>query len=133
MFLMSTLEFHRSLNEIALLSSNGSIIGTFQAANNVDSHSRGIWPDGEYDFERYKTHEDDAPDSAYGSSGIFIFTLPGREDMGVHSGREGVPDGLGRSGFLHCTMGCVRTTDDATAQLVRTHSIDPITAITVAD
>jgi hypothetical protein len=130
---MSTLEFHRSLNEIALLSGDGSIVGTFKAANNVDSHSRGPWPDGQYDFDHHGTHPDDAPDSPYGSDAIFIFDVPDREGMGVHSGRESVPDGLGRRGFLHCTMGCVRTTDDAMAQLVTTHSTDPITAITIAD
>jgi hypothetical protein len=53
--------------------------------------------------------------------------------MGYIPAAKAIPDGLGRSGFLHCTMGCIRTTDDATAQLVRTHAIDPITAITVAD
>jgi len=130
---MSSLEFHRDTRQLILLAADGTTIGRWDAANNVDSHSRGIWPGGEYDFERYKTHPDDAPNSAYGSSGIFIFTVPGREDMGVHSGRESVPDGLRRYGFLHCTMGCVRTTDQAMAQLVTTHRTDPITAIDVED
>jgi hypothetical protein len=130
---MSSLQFDRQAKELTLLNADGTTIGTWKAANNVDSHSKGIWPDGEYDFERSKTHPDDAPDSAYGSSGIFIFTVPGREDMGVHSGRESVPDGLGRRGFLHCTMGCVRTTDDAMAQLVTTHRSDPIIAIDIED
>jgi hypothetical protein len=130
---MSTLEFHRKDSQITLLATDGSAIGTFDAANNVDSHSKGPWPDGVYNFDHYAAHPGDPPQSPYGSHGIFIFDVPDREGMGVHSGREGAPDGLGRSGFLHCTMGCIRTTDDATAQLVRTHSIDPITAITVAD
>ena len=130
---MSSLQFDREANELTLLNADGTRIGNWNAANNVDSHSKGIWPDGEYDFERCKTHPDDAPDSAYGSSGIFIFTVPGREDMGVHSGRESVPDGLGRRGFLHCTMGCVRTTDEAMAQLVLTHRTDPIATIDIED
>jgi hypothetical protein len=86
-----------------------------------------------HNFDHCAAHKGDPPQSPYGSHGIFIFDVPDREGMGVHSGREGVPDGLGRSGFLHCTMGCVRTTDDAMAQLVTTHSTDPITAITIAD
>jgi hypothetical protein len=53
--------------------------------------------------------------------------------MGVHSGREGVPDGFGNAGFEHCTMGCIRTTDHAMAQLVRTHAVDPIVSITVSE
>ena len=130
---MSTLEFHRDLNQIALLSGDGNTVGTFDAANNVDSHSKGPWPDGQYHFDHHAAHPGDPPESPFGSHGIFIFDVPDREGMGVHSGREGVPDGRGRAGVLHCTMGCVRTTDDAMAQLVRTHSIDPITAITIAD
>lgn len=130
---MSTLRFDREANELTLLRTDGTTIGPWDAANNVDSHSRGIWPDGEYDFERSKTHPDDAPDSAFGNFGIFIFTVPGREDMGVHSGREGVPDGLGRKGFRHCTMGCVRTTDEAMEQLVATHHTDPITTIDIEE
>ena len=131
---MSTLQFRREANELTLLSGDGTkTSGPWDAANNVDSHSKGPWPDGQYDFDHYGTHPDDAPDSSYGSHGIFTFDVPDREGMGVHSGREEVPDGLGRCGFLHCTMGCVRTTDDAMAQLVTTHRIDPITAITIAD
>ena len=130
---MSTLQFHREANELALLRADGTTIGPFEAANNVDSHSKGPWPDGQYDFDHYGTHPDDAPDSSYGSHGIFIFDVPDREGMGVHSGREDVPDGRARSGFLHCTMGCVRTTDDAMAQLVTTHRSDPITTIDIVD
>ena len=130
---MSTLQFDREANELTLLNADGATIGTWNAANNVDSHSKGIWPDGEYDIERYKTHPDDAPASPYGSHGIFIFIVPGRADMGVHSGREGVPDGRGRKGFLHCTMGFVRTTDEAMEQLVATHRTDPITTIDIEE
>jgi hypothetical protein len=36
------------------------------------------------------------------------------------------------AGFGHCTMGSIRTTDEAMAQLVRTHAMDPITDISVA-
>jgi hypothetical protein len=128
---MAKLEFSREGSKLQLIGANKSIIGSWDAANFVDSRSKGIWPNGEYKFDHYMAHPGDPPNSAYGSNGIFIFDVPGREGMGVHSGRAGVPDGLGRSGFRHCTMGCIRTTDDATAQLVRTHAIDPIESITV--
>ena len=130
---MSTLQFRREANELTLLRADGMTIGTWDAANNVDSHSDGIWPYGEFDFNRYKTHPDDAANSSYGSHGIFVFTVPGRDGMGVHSGRERIHDGLGREGFLHCTMGCVRTTDEAMAQLVLTHRTDPIATIDIED
>ena len=128
---MATLEFHRESKELRLLGSEGTTtIGTWNAGNNVDSHSKGRWPDGQYTFDHYSAHPGDPPQSAYGSHGIFIFDVPNREGTGVHSGREGIPDGLSRAGFLHCTMGCIRTTDRAMAG--RTHAVDPITGISVA-
>ena len=129
---MSTLAFARGNEQLTLRASDGSVLGTWDAANFVDSRSKGIWPNGQYNFAYYVDHPDDPPESAYGSHGILIFEVPGREGMGVHSGRQGVPDGFGRSGFEHCTMGCVRTTDDAMAQLIRTHQMDPIASIVIA-
>jgi hypothetical protein len=129
---MSTLHFDRQGNTLTLVAGNGAEIGTWDAANIVDTHSQGTWPGGQYGFSYCNTHPDDAPDSAYGIDGIIIFDVPGRTGMGVHSGRENVPDGAGRKGFRHCTMGCVRTTDAAMAQLVATHQADPITAVDIS-
>jgi hypothetical protein len=128
---MSSLQFDRAASLLTLTGSDTTVIGSFDAANNVDSHSNGPWPPGDYAFQFYQPHPGDDADSAYGSHGIFIFKVPGRDGMGVHSGRATVPDGLGRVGYLHCTLGCIRTTDDATAQLVRTHNVDPIASIKV--
>jgi hypothetical protein len=130
---MSHLEFSRGGSKLQLVGGNNAVIGAWDAANNVDARCVGIWPNGTFNFDYYVAHPGDSPSSAFGSHGIFIFKVPGREGMGVHSGREGVPDGLGRSGFLHCTIGCIRTTDDATAQLVKTHAVDPIKSITVSN
>ena len=128
---MSSLRFSRSAEKLELAAANGDPIGVWDAANNVDSRCVGIWPDGACSFAYYVAHPGDSPSSAYGSLGIFIFNVPGREGMGVHSGRAGAPDGLGRRGFLHCTLGCIRATEEATVQLVTTHSVDPITSIAV--
>ena len=130
---MSKMEFSRLGSRIQLTTDDNTEIGSWDAANNVDSHSKGIWPNGVYNFGYYVAHPGDPPDSAYGSHGIFVFDVTDREGMGVHSGREDIPDGLGRRGFRHCTMGCIRTTDDATAQLLRTHAVDPIKSINVSD
>ncbi len=130
---MATLDFSRTGSKLQLTAANGTVIGSWDAANNVDSGSKGPWPNGSYKFDYYVAHPGDPPNSAYGSHGFFGFDVPGREGMGVHSGREGVADGLGRSGFRYCTFGCIRTTDEATAQLVKTHAIDPIASITVGD
>jgi hypothetical protein len=130
---MSTLQFKRGLNELSLTLANGDVLGPFDAANNVDSHSKGPWPAGTFDFDHYAPHPGDSADSAYGSHGIFIFSVPEREGMGVHSGRATVPDGLGRTGYRHCTYGCIRTTDDAMAQLLRANAMDAIASISVSD
>lgn len=84
---------------------------SFEAYNNVDSSSNGKWPNGMFLFERVTTHGDDGVDSAYGSYGNVIFTVAGRSNMGVHSGRASKADGAGRKGPKHATMGCIRTTD----------------------
>jgi len=58
----------------------------------------------------------------FGSYGNFVFDVPGRTGMGVHSGRNG-PQSR--------TQGCIRTTDDATRAIRDLHAIDPLTIITV--
>jgi hypothetical protein len=130
---MSTLEFDRAKCTITLLSSSGEVSsGPFEAYNNVDSHSKGPWPDGTYQYQTYVSHAELAdPDSEYGSFGIFIFAVPQRTGMGVHSGREEVPDGLNRTGPQHCTLGCIRTTDEAMSEFLRVSSNDPLISITV--
>jgi RHS repeat-associated protein len=105
---------------------------TFPAYNNVDSHSEGQWPSGTFPYDQHVTHADDSPDSAFGSSGGYSFDVPGRSGMEIHSGREDTPDGLGRTGPQHATMGCIRTTDQGTAAIQRAIDAgDPPTNLTV--
>jgi hypothetical protein len=106
-------------------------LGPYAAANFVDSASDGPWPAGIYTFAGHRDHPDDSADSAFGRHGIFLFTVPNRTGMGVHSGRASVPDGLGRTGPFHATMGCIRTTDDAMGQLITLHQTDPVQRIDV--
>lgn len=127
----STLDYDGASNQLTLTRGDGTI-QTFPAANNPQKDSRGRWPDGTFHYERHTAHADDAPDSAYGSSGNHIFTVPGRDKMGVHAGRAGHPDKLGRSGVNHATLGCIRTTDDGTAAIGDAMtSGDPVTNISV--
>src|ERR1051326_1944913 len=51
--------------------------------------------------------------------------------MGVHSGRRSIPDDLGRTGPAHCTLGCIRTTDEAMSAFLRTSANDAIHDISV--
>ncbi|HJT42476.1 MAG TPA: L,D-transpeptidase [Rhizomicrobium sp.] len=127
----STLEYDGATNRLTLTRGDGAV-QEFPAANNPDSSSKGRWPDGTYHYERHTTHPDDAPGSGYGSHGNYIFTVPGRDKMGVHSGRAGRRDGAGRSGVNHATFGCIRTTDEGTAAIRDAMtSGDPVTRITV--
>ena len=130
---MSQVQFDRSGHQIRLTGAAGDILaGPFDAYNNVDSHSSGIWPDGTYSYVDYHAHPAlSDPDSEYGAHGILIFSVPGRSGMGVHSGRRSIPDGLGRTGPAHCTLGCIRTTDDAIAAFLQVSASDAIQSISV--
>jgi hypothetical protein len=110
----------------------GRLLGHWAAANNVDSRSRGPWPLGASRFQAHHPHADEAsPDSAYGLHGILVFAVAGREGMGVHSGCRRVRDRRLRWGVNHCTMGCIRTTDEAMAAILAAHAADPLTAMFV--
>jgi hypothetical protein len=130
---MSRVEFDRSAHLVRLLSTSGDVLaGPFEAYNNVDSHSKGPWPDGSYSYVGYNSHSAlSDPDSEYGVYGILIFDVPNRLGMGVHSGRRSIPDGLGREGPAHCTLGCIRTTDEAMAAFVRLVAGDSLQGISV--
>jgi hypothetical protein len=130
---MSTLEFDSAVHTLRLLASGGSpLAGPFVAYNNVDSHSKGPWPAGDFRFVARNAHlELSDPDSEYGSNGILIFEVPGRVGMGVHSGRRDIPDGLGRTGPEHCTLGCIRTTDEAVEAIITGMGSDALVGITV--
>jgi len=130
---MSRIEFDRSAHLVRLKGADESVLaGPFEACNNTDSHSKGPWPDGSYAYLGYNSHAAlSDPDSEYGADGILIFDVPGRVGMGVHSGRRSIPDGLGRLGPAHCTLGCVRTTDEAMAAFIRLSGDDGIQSISI--
>jgi len=127
---MSHLYFSSSTGRLSL--HNTIPAGPWAAQNNVDSSAVGPFPPGTFPFIGWNHHFDDAPDSPFGMYGIIVFSVIGRTGMGVHSGRVGVPDALGREGIGHATLGCVRTSDAAMAAIARIHATDSILAITVA-
>jgi hypothetical protein len=130
---MSSLDFDRTNSRLRLLDQTGApSAGPFVAYNNVDSHSKGPWPEGTFAYQTYLAHAEVAdPDSEYGKFGILIFSVPDRIGMGVHSGREDIPDGLGRVGPQHCTLGCIRTTDEAMQAILAAMGNQAIASITV--
>ncbi len=128
---LSTLTFDRSSGTITLYTSNGTIVGSYPAANNAEIGSRGAWAPGTYSYAYHTTHKDDSPNSTYGTYGNFVFNVPGCVGCGVHSGKAAVPDLLGRTRPEHATKGCIRTTDEATRTIGEMHFFDPLTSITV--
>ena len=130
---MSQLTYDRSDHTLTLIDKDGNQVGQWTAYNNNQSGT-DPFPIGTHNFSWRNPHaSENTPNSAYGSSGIFIFNVPGREGLGVHSGRATTADQAGRTGPQHATNGCIRTTDEATAQIVQTHSTDPVTQIRVQE
>ena len=129
-FGLSSLVFNRKNGTLTLFDKDGKVIIMCSAANNAQRSSNGPWKNGTYPFLQHNDHPSD-PNGPYGSYGIYIFNVPGRTGMGVHSGRENVSDGLGRKGPEYATDGCVRTTDTCMQQITNFQSNDPLTKIAI--
>jgi RHS repeat-associated protein len=117
---LSFLDFARSSGTLRLYYADGSLALECSAANRALGN--GPWPSGWYYFDRHNRHAPDA-NGPYGSYGIYIFRVPGRTGMGVHSGRAN------QGGPNHPTRGCVRTTDSCMEQIMRIVATDPLTSI----
>ncbi|MCP4346313.1 MAG: hypothetical protein GY795_12400 [Desulfobacterales bacterium] len=123
---LSSLTFDRSDGTITLSDNAGNTVGSWEAANNVTEGS-SEWPSGTYDFSWHSPHSGSDANSSFGSNGNFIFDVPDRSGMGTHSGRAN------QNGPQHVTNGCIRTTDEATQNILETHRNDQLTTITVQD
>ncbi len=119
---LSDVTFDREAGTITIYDRDGNQVAQYPAANNTTSDSNGPWPNGTYDFSHYMPHPESDATGPYGSNGNFVFDVPGRSGMGIHSGRRG-PSSK--------TFGCVRTTDEATDRLEKLHQVDPLDTITV--
>jgi RHS repeat-associated protein len=120
----SSLVFNRANGTLTLLDKNGNVVIVCDAGNNTTKHSNGPWPNGTYPYSGHNNHPAD-PNGPYGSHGIFIFNMPGRSGMGVHSGRQN------SGGPNHPTLGCVRTTDNCMQQISNFVGSDPLKNITI--
>jgi hypothetical protein len=129
---LSSVIYNRSDGTVTIVNGAGEAVGTFPAANDAATGSRGPWPNGDYTYAYHTTHPDDATDSPYGSYGNYVFNLPGCVGCGIHSGRANSTDRAGRSGVKYATEGCIRTTDAATGLLTQLiASGDPLTGLIV--
>ena len=121
-FGLSSITYDFNTSSLSLYDSGGSLIGQFPAGNNTTADSNGSWPPGTYPYSYYVPHPESGPTGPYGSHGNFVFDVPGRPGMGVHSGRQNPQ---------HPTQGCIRTTDEATQTIKNLNTTDPLTSITV--
>ncbi|CAA0095902.1 tRNA3(Ser)-specific nuclease WapA [BD1-7 clade bacterium] len=128
---LSTLVYNDSTGALVLIGADGKAVGLYYAANNASSKSNGKYPEGTHEFAYHKPHEGASSDSAYGTNGNFVFKVPNRTGMGVHSGRATKADGLGRSGPDFATLGCIRTTDAGTKAIQDLHASDPLKSLKV--
>jgi RHS repeat-associated protein len=151
----STLLYDAHAQTLTLYSSDGQKVGTWHASNNVDSKAHfnngqktTPLPNGTYGMadesapHMHPGQKDrngdgnmaDSPKGEFGKDGIFRLDKsavnPDR-GVGVHAGKEGVPDAAGRTGPDHATNGCVRTTGDGMDAITSTAKSDPLTSITV--
>ncbi len=139
----SDLVFDGATHTITLLDRNGNVIGRWPAADNVDSRATiGKLVDGTYQFfDTTSPHlhggSADTAHGAFGPDGIFRLKefrgADGKEHVGVgvHAGKEGVPDGLNRTGPEHATMGCLRTCGAATGAIRQLITSDPLETLRV--
>jgi RHS repeat-associated protein len=130
-FGLSVLVFCTDLGTLTMFDDAGNEIGTFPAANNAQSSSKGPWPPGIYPYLTHTTHANDAPNSEFGTNGNFQFKVPGRPGMGIHSGRRDVRDKRNKKGPEHATNGCIRTTDEGTEAINEINEADPLRRLIV--
>jgi RHS repeat-associated protein len=118
---LTWLEFDRDKGTLTVHS--GSILDmdskswSFPASNNASRNSRGTWNSGWYSFDYWVAHSGEGQNGSYGSNGNFVFSVIGCNGCGVHAGRANSCDRANRCGVEHATLGCIRTTDDATSLL----------------
>jgi RHS repeat-associated protein len=130
---LSSLIFNPLTQNLTVVNGNGVALENFPAASNTARASRGPWADGTYEWSAYNPHPGNGPEGEYGENGINIFNVPGCSGCGVHSGRRDVFDGLGRKGIYHATLGCIRTTDEATGFIQQLAASGyPLTGLTVS-
>lgn len=128
---MSRLVFDGASHQLSLLGNDDSVIGTWSAYNNVDSHATIKHVDnGTYQIQDRSSPHYHAPNpnGPYGSYGIIRFSVAGHPGIGVHSGRA---NSKFRPGPPHATMGCIRTTDEAMLKIKTSMSTSSLTTIEV--
>src|SRR6185437_3627757 len=135
--------FDGAANTITLVDKSGKVVGIWPASDNVCTRATvGKLVDGSDPFlDTSSPHlhvgSADTARGAFGPDGIFRLQqfegADGKEHtgVGIHAGRAGVPDALGRTGAEHATMGCVRTCAAATGAMRELAKTDPLQTLKV--
>ena len=110
---------------LTIIGKDGTVIGVYPANNRTTRSSNGPWPNGTYPYSHYNAHPESNAKGPFGENGISVFDVPGRSGMGIHAGRAN------RAGPNYPTLGCVRTTDEATAFIRALQKYDPVTSLKV--
>jgi hypothetical protein len=119
---LSSIVYNRQGGSMDVYDDAGNLQFSCTAGNNVTPWAKGPFPSGTFGFSHYNAHPGSGPTGPFGSYGIFVFNVPGRTGMGVHSGRRGPQSP---------TLGCIRTDDPCMLDLNGLHQKDPIKSITV--
>lgn len=129
---MSSLVFNGGEHRIELYDDRGKLVGSWTAYNNVDSHATLTHLQNRsysvIDRSAPHRHAGDHTNGPYGSHGIIRFNVPDHPGIGLHSGRA---NALHMPGPAHATMGCIRTTDEAMAEISSHIRTSPLTSIRV--
>jgi len=122
---LSSITYDGQTHTITVTDSAGNTVGTFSANNKTTTTSSGPWPNGTVPYTYSNPHPESDANGPYGSHGIFVFNVPGRSGMGLHSGRAN------NGAQNHPTFGCIRTTDAAMSFIRDFVPGDPLTTMTV--
>ena len=118
---LTDLIFDAQSGRLHVIDQYGNSAGNFPASNNPVA-GQGQFPAGTYPFSWWNPHRGASENSSFGQHGNFIFDVPNRSGMGVHSGRANTSCSPNRCGFQYPTDGCIRTIDDATEAIKRLHT-----------
>jgi hypothetical protein len=137
---MSDLTFDGQTRTLTLRDRSGHIVGTWPANNRTDSQATlSFVPNRDYTVQDsvapLRHGAEDSINGQYGSQGIVRFNVPGHDGVGVHAGRQTVPDRTPerRRGPDHVTEGCIRTTEDAMRVIATRMRSDPLTNVRVVN
>lgn len=136
---MSDIAFDGHAHTITLRDRHGNVVGTWPANNRTDAHAtlqfvaNGVYAVQDTNAPYHHSAHQDSVNGEFGTQGIVRFNVPGHDGIGIHAGRQTIPDRTPERGTgpNHVTTGCIRTTDEAMRVIAQTMQRDPLTQVHV--